>query len=210
MARGNSNIDYSMCCNKNLSLSCRPPLRTKAIDTTVTMSASAVSSLLLPAAAAPASTARRYGGAAAAAPLCRARCFSNPSPPPVALDRKSGDGGVRSPPRFSVRSRPAASVAYGALLLGGGLFAYARTKSTGSISGGVSGAALMAVAYYLMQNPETKAAGEALGFGSAALFTAIFGIRLASTRKFMPAGLLLGVSGGAMAVFVSAYLQDKI
>ncbi|CAA7392053.1 unnamed protein product [Spirodela intermedia] len=194
------------------------------------MSASAVSSLLLPAAAAPASTARRYGGAAAAAasgfprllaePLCRARCFSNPSPPPVALDRKSGDGGVRSPPRFSVRCSaalsdfaelaPAASVAYGALLLGGGLFAYARTKSTGSISGGVSGAALMAVAYYLMQNPETKAAGEALGFGSAALFTAIFGIRLASTRKFMPAGLLLGVSGGAMAVFVSAYLQDKI
>ncbi|XP_078445597.1 transmembrane proteins 14C [Wolffia australiana] len=105
---------------------------------------------------------------------------------------------------------PAVSAAYGTLLLGGGLFAYARTKSTGSIWGGVSGAALMAVAYYLMQNPETKAAGEALGFGSSSLFAAVFAIRLASTRKFMPSGLLLGTSGAAMAVFVSAYLQDKI
>ncbi|XP_010246595.1 PREDICTED: uncharacterized protein LOC104589855 isoform X2 [Nelumbo nucifera] len=69
---------------------------------------------------------------------------------------------------------PATSVAYGALLLGGGLFAYARSRSKGSLYGGLSGAALMAVAYYLIQVPATKDLGYALGFGSAFLFTSVF------------------------------------
>lgn len=30
-------------------------------------------------------------------------------------------------------------------------------------------------AYYLMQSPETKVIGDALGFGSAFLFSAVFG-----------------------------------
>ena len=34
---------------------------------------------------------------------------------------------------------------------------------------------LFGQAYYLMQSEETRAAGEALGFGSAALFAAVFG-----------------------------------
>ncbi|OQU82193.1 hypothetical protein SORBI_3006G187800 [Sorghum bicolor] len=38
---------------------------------------------------------------------------------------------------------PAASAAYGVLLLGGGAFAYARSGSKGSIYGGLAGAALM-------------------------------------------------------------------
>ncbi|XP_008805572.2 protein FATTY ACID EXPORT 4, chloroplastic [Phoenix dactylifera] len=104
---------------------------------------------------------------------------------------------------------PATCAAYGTLLLGGGVFAYARSGSRGSILGGLSGAALMAVAYYLMQSPETKAVGDAIGFGSAFLFAAVFGIRLAATRKFIPSGLLLGLSAGALAVFFSAYMQDK-
>nr|XP_029119891.1 protein FATTY ACID EXPORT 4, chloroplastic-like [Elaeis guineensis] len=65
------------------------------------------------------------------------------------------------------------------------------------------------LAYYLMQSPETKAVGDAIGFGSAFLFAAVFGIRLAATRKLIPSGLLLGLSAGALVVFFSSYMQDK-
>lgn len=68
----------------------------------------------------------------------------------------------------------------------------------------------MGAAYVLMQVPETKEIGDALGFGSAFLFSSIFGIRLAATRKLMPAGPLLGLSVCALAVFISAYLQDRV
>ncbi|XP_050377649.1 protein FATTY ACID EXPORT 4, chloroplastic [Argentina anserina] len=101
------------------------------------------------------------------------------------------------------------SAVYGFLLLSGGYFAYARTGSKGSLIGGLSGAALMATAYYLMQTPETEALGDALGFGSAFLFASVFGIRLAATQKFAPAGPLLALSLSALAVFITAYLQDS-
>ncbi|XP_030951645.1 uncharacterized protein LOC115975126 [Quercus lobata] len=39
---------------------------------------------------------------------------------------------------------PATSAAYGLLLLGGGLFAYTKSRSKGSLFGGTTGAALMA------------------------------------------------------------------
>lgn len=105
---------------------------------------------------------------------------------------------------------PAASVAYGTLLLGGGAFAYSRSGSKGSIIGGLSGALLMAAAFYLMQSPDTKLAGDAIGFGSAFLFSSVFGIRLAATRKAFPSGLLLLLSIAALSVFYSAYMQDQI
>ncbi|XP_077248250.1 transmembrane proteins 14C [Tasmannia lanceolata] len=105
---------------------------------------------------------------------------------------------------------PATSAVYGTLLLGGGLYAFTRSGSNGSLLGGVSGAVLMATAYFLMQVPETKNAGDALGFGSAFIFCSVFGIRLAATRKLIPSGPLLGLSLGALAVFISAYLQDSI
>ncbi|KAM0849090.1 hypothetical protein ACQ4PT_053947 [Festuca glaucescens] len=105
---------------------------------------------------------------------------------------------------------PAVSAAYGALLVGGGAFAYARSGSKGSIYGGLSGSALMGIAYYLMQSPETKALGDAVGFGSAFLFASVFGIRLYNTRKLVPSGLLLVLSLGALGVFYSACLRDKV
>ncbi|KAF5477922.1 hypothetical protein F2P56_004528, partial [Juglans regia] len=104
---------------------------------------------------------------------------------------------------------PATSAAYGFLLLGGGLFAYAKSGSKGSLFGGFTVAALMASAYFLMQGPDTKAIGDAVGFGSAFLFSSVFAIRLAATRKLIPSGPLLGLSIGALAVFISAYLQDS-
>jgi uncharacterized membrane protein (UPF0136 family) len=68
----------------------------------------------------------------------------------------------------------------------------------------------MGIAYYLMQSPETKALGDAVGFGSAFLFASVFGIRLYNTRKLVPSGLLLVLSLGALGVFYSAYMQDKV
>ncbi|KAK1379217.1 protein FATTY ACID EXPORT 4, chloroplastic [Heracleum sosnowskyi] len=105
---------------------------------------------------------------------------------------------------------PVASAAYGVLLLGGGLFAYTRTQSKGSLYGGLTGAVLMGVAYFLMLAPDTKDLGEALAFGSALLFSSIFGIRLAATRKIVPAGPLLALSLGALVLFLSAYLQVTV
>ncbi|GLU17663.1 hypothetical protein SLE2022_340200 [Rubroshorea leprosula] len=105
---------------------------------------------------------------------------------------------------------PTASAAYGVLLLSGGVFAFSRSGSKGSLFGGFTGAALMASAYFLMQSSDKKALGDAIGFGSAFLFSSVFGIRLAATRKLIPSGLLLGLSICALAVFVSAYLQDSV
>uniref|UniRef100_A0A2P2K1D6 Receptor protein kinase n=1 Tax=Rhizophora mucronata TaxID=61149 RepID=A0A2P2K1D6_RHIMU len=70
----------------------------------------------------------------------------------------------------------ATSAAYGALLLGGGLFAFDKSKSKGSLLGGLTGATLMATSYFLMQAQETKAIGDAVGFGSAFLFSSVFGM----------------------------------
>ncbi|GMQ02515.1 hypothetical protein CsSME_00048704 [Camellia sinensis var. sinensis] len=104
---------------------------------------------------------------------------------------------------------PATSAAYGVLLLVGGLFAYTRTGSKGSLLGGLTGGSLMAAAYFLMQASEMKEIGDALAFGSTFLFASVFGIRLAATHKIIPAGPLLGLSICALAVFISAYMQDK-
>ncbi|XVF10230.1 hypothetical protein REPUB_Repub07fG0164900 [Reevesia pubescens] len=105
---------------------------------------------------------------------------------------------------------PVTSAAYGILLFSGGLFAFTKSGSKGSLFGGLTGAALMTSAYFLMQASETKAIGDALGFGSAFLFSSVFGIRLAATRKPIPAGPLLGLSICALLVFTSAYLQDSL
>eukprot|EP00252_Welwitschia_mirabilis_P000788 TRINITY_DN10759_c0_g1_i1.p1 TRINITY_DN10759_c0_g1~~TRINITY_DN10759_c0_g1_i1.p1 ORF type:complete len:176 (-),score=20.11 TRINITY_DN10759_c0_g1_i1:244-771(-) len=102
---------------------------------------------------------------------------------------------------------PATAAIYGTLLLGGGLFAYVRTGSKGSLGGGITGAALLALAYYLMKTSEKKLVAYALGFGAAFLFSSVFGIRLAATRKPFPSGLLLVISIAALGVFATAYFR---
>lgn len=143
-------------------------------------------------------------------PLHLAAAIRSPPSPPIVA--RAGGRRRRAVLRCAAVSEltPAVSAAYGALLVGGGAFAYARSGSKGSIYGGLSGSALMGIAYYLMQSPETKALGDAVGFGSAFLFASVFGIRLYNTRKLVPSGLLLVLSLGALGVFFSAYLQDKV
>ncbi|GMP42104.1 hypothetical protein CsSME_00011955 [Camellia sinensis var. sinensis] len=94
---------------------------------------------------------------------------------------------------------PATSAACGVLLLVGGLFAYTRTGSKGSLLGGLTGGSLMAM----------KEIGDALAFGSTFLFASVFGIRLAAIRKIMPAGPLLGLSICALAVSLKEHKEEK-
>ncbi|VVB11806.1 unnamed protein product [Arabis nemorensis] len=105
---------------------------------------------------------------------------------------------------------PAASAAYGVLLLGGGLFAYSKSGSKGSLFGGLTGSVLMASAYFLTKSPETRVLGDTIGLGSAFLFASIFGFRLASSRKPVPALPLLLLSSGMLSFFVMAYMHDSL
>ncbi|XP_002985108.2 protein FATTY ACID EXPORT 4, chloroplastic [Selaginella moellendorffii] len=105
---------------------------------------------------------------------------------------------------------PATAAAYGLTLLSGGFFAYSRTGSKGSLVGGLTGGIAFAVAYLLMLNPDTKDLANAIGFGVAFLFIAVFGIRLAATRQPIPSGLLLAISIAASVVFVNAYFSARL
>ncbi|CAN8314073.1 unnamed protein product [Cochlearia groenlandica] len=105
---------------------------------------------------------------------------------------------------------PVVSAGYGVLLIGGGLFAYSKSGSKGSLFGGLTGSVLMATAYFLTQSPETKVLGDTIGLGSAFLFSSVFGFRLASTRKLVPAGPLLLLSIGMLSFFVMVYMHDSL
>eukprot|EP00245_Coleochaete_scutata_P010956 TRINITY_DN3960_c0_g1_i2.p1 TRINITY_DN3960_c0_g1~~TRINITY_DN3960_c0_g1_i2.p1 ORF type:complete len:184 (-),score=28.77 TRINITY_DN3960_c0_g1_i2:710-1261(-) len=96
---------------------------------------------------------------------------------------------------------------YGTALLGGGLSAYLRTGSKGSLGGGVTGGVLLGVSFLLIQDPEKASLGYALAFGSALLFASVFGIRLFATGKAFPAGPLLAASLAASLIFASAYFS---
>jgi len=119
--------------------------------------------------------------------------------------------GMHCMPRASVSEyAPLAAILYGASLLGGGLYAYTKTGSTGSLGGGVTGGIALGVAFFLMQVPETQDLGQAVGFGAAVLFAAVFAIRLASTGKPIPSVPLLGLSAATSLVFALSYLQTRV
>ncbi|KAJ0232868.1 Protein FATTY ACID EXPORT 4 [Hirschfeldia incana] len=105
---------------------------------------------------------------------------------------------------------PAVSAGYGLLLLGGGLFAYSKSGSKGSLFGGLTGSVLMASAYFLTKSPETRVLGDTIGLGSAFLFSSVFGFRLASSRKPVPSGPLLLLSIAMLSFFVMAYMHDSL
>lgn len=87
-----------------------------------------------------------------------------------------------------------ATIAYGILAIVGGLIGYVQASSKASlISGSISG--LLLIVSGVMQ-----LLGQAWGLILATIVTAVliivFAVRLAKTRKFMPAGLMtiLGVA----------------
>jgi uncharacterized membrane protein (UPF0136 family) len=93
------------------------------------------------------------------------------------------------------------AIAYGVLAIVGGIMGYVKAKSKASlISGSISG--LLVILGGVMQLQ-----GQAWGLIIAAIVTAVlvivFAMRLAKTRKFMPAGLMSVLGVVALGVMLN-------
>lgn len=99
-----------------------------------------------------------------------------------------------------------AAIAYGLLALVGGWMGYQKAKSKISlISGGVSGL-LLIIGGTLALNGVSG--GLILSALISALLVLVFAIRLAKTKKIMPAGLM--IIAGLIALGVIVYQLDVI
>lgn len=94
-----------------------------------------------------------------------------------------------------------ASLAYGMIAVIGGIIGYIASKSKVSlISGSVSGLLLLLAAYLQFQGIIW---GLILASVVTAVLVVVFALRLAKTRKFMPAGLMLIFGMMTLAVIVN-------
>lgn len=93
-----------------------------------------------------------------------------------------------------------AAIAYGALSIVGGIIGFVQAGSKVSlISGLISGILLIAGAMLIRQG---NAAGFFLSLIVTAGLIAVFAVRLAKTRKAMPAGLMIIAGIAALAVML--------
>ena len=93
-----------------------------------------------------------------------------------------------------------AAIAYGVLAIVGGIIGYVQAKSKASlISGIISGLLLIIAGVMQLQ-------GQGLGLILAIVVTIaliiVFALRLAKTRKFMPAGLMTALGVAALVVML--------
>ncbi len=100
-----------------------------------------------------------------------------------------------------------AALVYGILALIGGIVGYIQASSKVSlISGTISGLLLIFAAFLQLQ-------GQAWGLIVAAFVTAalvvFFALRLAKTRKFMPAGLMTILGVLALALMVNQFVAGR-
>lgn len=105
---------------------------------------------------------------------------------------------------FSLNSGAIAAIAYGILSLVGGVIGYLQAKSTTSlISGGISGV-LLIVMGILQSQGVGWAAGAAIAI--TVLLIIVFIVRLAKTRKLMPAALMIvaGIIALLMMTLITA------
>ena len=91
-------------------------------------------------------------------------------------------------------------LAYGALVLVGGIFGYVKAKSIPSlISGLIFGITLLVVGYGIRQGHQSDIK---IAAGLAGLLAVIMGIRFAKSKKFMPAGMLTVLSAVVVALLL--------
>jgi len=94
-----------------------------------------------------------------------------------------------------------AAIAYGVLALVGGIIAYNQVQSKMSlISGSISGILLILGGVLQLQG---HAWGLILATSVTAVLVVVFLIRLAKTRKFMPAGLMMILGVPSLSVMVA-------
>lgn len=91
---------------------------------------------------------------------------------------------------------------YALLVTIGGIIGYVKAKSNQSLVSGLGSGIALAIAWYIsLQNP---AIGLVLATVIALALLIVFALRLQATGKFMPAGLLAGLSLVASVVFAIA------
>lgn len=94
-----------------------------------------------------------------------------------------------------------AAFAYGILAIVGGIIGYIQARSKVSLlSGSISGLLLVLAAYFQLQG---QSWGSILALIVTAVLVVVFAVRLAKTRKFMPAGLMTILGILALGVMVS-------
>lgn len=91
------------------------------------------------------------------------------------------------------------SLVYGALVFAGGWMGYSKAGSRPSLVSGAASGILLLVAAFLSFGGH--AAGDRLGMVVAFVLLAFFAYRFARGRKFMPAGLMVLASLGALALY---------
>ncbi|KAI4308023.1 hypothetical protein L6164_031142 [Bauhinia variegata] len=98
------------------------------------------------------------------------------------------------------------TIPYGLLLVGGGLFGYFNKGSTASLGGGVGSGLLLIVAGYVSLKAFEKRKNSypalILETVCAAILTWVMGQRYLQTSKFMPAGLVAGISALMTAFYL--------
>ena len=94
----------------------------------------------------------------------------------------------------------AASVilAYAAILIVGGFVGRRVSGSRVSLTAGLASAALLAIAFRL--SIIRPLAGYLMAAAVSLALTVMFSLRFRKTKKFMPAGMMLVVSGIALAI----------
>ena len=94
-----------------------------------------------------------------------------------------------------------AAFAYGILAIVGGIIGYIQATSKVSLlSGSISGLLLILAAYFQLQG---QTWGSILAVIVTAVLVVVFAVRLAKTRKFMPAGLMTILGMLALVVMVN-------
>jgi uncharacterized membrane protein (UPF0136 family) len=87
---------------------------------------------------------------------------------------------------------------YGALVLAGGWIGYRKASSRPSLITGIISGALLFLAGIL--SARGNPAGDRIALVVAFVLTAFFAYRLARGRKFMPAGLMVGLSVAVLLI----------
>ena len=105
-------------------------------------------------------------------------------------------------------SMTTASYVYGALLIVGGVMGAAKGSTASLIAGGGSGVVICALEWALAAYPSQR---RALGVCQAVLALTllyVMGSRFLKTNKFMPAGLVAGMSGLLVLGYASRALSS--
>jgi uncharacterized membrane protein (UPF0136 family) len=93
---------------------------------------------------------------------------------------------------------------YALLVAIGGVIGYIKAKSNQSLLSGLGSGVALAIAWYVsLQNPTV---GLAIATIIALALVIVFALRFRATSKFMPAGLLAGLSLAATGLFAIGWV----